>query len=185
MSKAVLALLLSVLGCASSAPEPAYYLLRADERAPTPSAPLAVIGLGHVTVAPYLERVGLVLRMDAIRVREAAHHLWAEPLDRGIWHYLGARLSAQLGGELGRDAAQRASWQRRVDVRIDELHGSLDGQTRLVAAWSIVDMASGDAIAEHRLVSARRQERDGYAGLVEAEMALLDELASEIARTLE
>jgi len=184
VKRVALALLLAVSGCVSTAPETAYYLLRAeDDVAPTSAAP--TIGLGHVTVAPYLERAGLVLRVEANRMREASYHLWAEPLDRGVSHYLGARLSAQLGGALGRDAAQGASWEQRVDVRIDEMHGSLAGEARLVAAWSIIEVATGKSTASHRLVSTVRQERDGYAGLVEAEMVLLDRLAGEIARTLQ
>ena len=69
-------------------------------------------------------------------------------------------------------------------MRIDELHGSLDAETRLVAGWSIIEVASGKSLANHHLVRTRRQDRNGYPGLVEAEMALLDELAAEIARTL-
>jgi uncharacterized lipoprotein YmbA len=181
-----LALALVLVGCSSKAPpERAYYLLRAevDGQAATAGDAKADVGLGKVSVAPYLSRAGVVVQVDDNRVREARYHLWAEPLRNGIAYYLEDRLSDLLGRPLaGSEAPQAPRYQ--IDIDVEEFHGTLDGEARLVARWSLIDTKTGIARVTQRLRRSTTLLDDGYPGLVKAQTALLDELAREMAAAL-
>ncbi len=179
-----LALALCLVGCTSAPPERTYYLLRVEPPANLTAADPLPIGLGRISLPPYLDRVGLVVQTDEHRVREARYHLWAEPLDEGAWFYLRDRISSELGRALdpGQDLGGRVRY--RVDIRINEFHGTLDGQSRLIARWSVRDLEDDSVVESQRFSQTRRQAGDGYPGLVNAQLTLLDELARTIAQAL-
>jgi uncharacterized lipoprotein YmbA len=72
-------------------------------------------------------------------------------------------------------------WILRVDVRIDELHGTSTGEARLVAQWTLTQ-PDGVQLS-YQYSTTEPLARDGYGGLVEAERETLRALAGEIART--
>ena len=109
-------------------PERAYYLLRGEGSAVLPPAmPEQRAGIAKVSVAPYLDRAGVVLATGPHEVREAQFHLWAEPLQRGIRYYLEEQLSSKLGYRIGGGPAAQRSWQRLVEIDIREFHGTSGG----------------------------------------------------------
>ena len=184
MTRIGLVLSLFLAACASTPPERAYYLLRAEvPEELAVAAPDASIGMGHVLLAPYLDRTGIMVQVDEHRVREARYHLWAEPLDEGIWYYLHDQVSSRLNSALA-SGPRADSWRYRVDVSVEEFHGTLNGAARLAARWSLYDLSSGAVIETRTFTRERRQTGDGYAALVETQTALLDELAETIARSL-
>ncbi len=186
MRRLTLALALCLAACATAPPpEHSYYLLRAEVPADLASAEgSALLGIGTVSIAPYLDRSGIVVQVADHRVREARYHLWAEPLDRGIRTYLSDRVAALLGRALNNGSNRVDQWAYRLDVSIEEFHGTLNGEARLVAQWSLIDTAREKLIASQRLVRTKPQTVDGYPGLIEVQTALLDELATEIATAL-
>ncbi len=176
----------ALAGCAGNPPpERAYYLLRAEVpvslAAPDPDR---LFGMAHEPIAPYLARTGIVVQVEANRVREARYHLWAEPLTFGIRAYLHNRVSAELGRPLGGGPGTEGTWRYRVDVTVEVFHGTLGGEARLVALWAVRDLVEERVIEAGRFSRSQRQTADGYAGLVQAQIALLDELAREVARPL-
>jgi uncharacterized lipoprotein YmbA len=177
--------LIALLACAGAAPPRTHYLLRAEtsERSGRLEAPLW-IGLGRVSVAPYLDRANLVVETEAHQVRPARQHLWAEPLDEALRRYLRGEISRALGYDLRAGTGRPGKLDFRVDVDIDELHGTLAGQARLVAAWRVFAEPAGDEIAAYRFARSRSLAQGGYDGLVEAESALLQQLATDIAQSL-
>lgn len=183
MTRTCLALALLLASCASTPPERAYYLLRADVPELAAADPASLVGIGRVSVAPYLDRAGIMVQVDENRVREARYHLWAEPLDDGIWYYLRDRISSELGRPLNTET-DADSWRYRVDVSIEEFHGTLNGEAHLSARWSLRDVDSDEAIATRRFSQTMTQRRDGYPGLVDTQIALLDKLAQAIAQAL-
>jgi uncharacterized lipoprotein YmbA len=185
MRRITLALVLCLAACATAPPERSYYLLRAEvpgDLAPAENG--ALLGVGTVSIAPYLDRSGVIVQVGDHRVREARYHLWAEPLDRGIRAYLSDRIAASLGRTLNNGPNGVDRWDYRLDVSIEEFHGTLNGEARLVAQWSLIDTARDKLVASQRLVRTKAQTVDGYSGLVEAHAALLDELATEIVTAL-
>ena len=188
--------LASALGCASKVPpERAYYLLRSAPHefsaleAGQSNAGLGIdigigIDIGKVEVPPYLDRMGLVVEVGTNEVREARYHLWAEPLHRGIHYYLEDRIAADLGQPLAAGPPSKDGWRYRIDVRVREFHGTVDGGVRLVASFTLTAVASGELLAEEQVSFAEQQPTEGYPGLVQAQSSLLDRLSTSIAATL-
>jgi uncharacterized lipoprotein YmbA len=178
---------LALAGCAggSKAPEPVFYLLRADVNLPDGAEnPPVRIGINRVSVADYLGEAGIVVGTSGGQVRAARQHLWAEPLDASIRLYLRDVISAELGYPVSADTGRRQAWEYRVDVHIDRWHGSLDGNVRLQASWALIDNAADDELARYRLEREGVLASDGYDALVRAQTGLLDELARAMAASV-
>ena len=72
----------------------------------------------------------------------------------------------------------------RVDVSVEQLHGTLSGAARLVASWRITPSGDADEPAAFRFARTRPLAQDGYSALANAEVALVGELAAAIANSL-
>jgi uncharacterized lipoprotein YmbA len=97
----IIALALStllLLACGGPSPPRIKYLLRADsvDHAGRAAGPHRV-GLGRVSVAPYLDRAGLVVEIEPGQVQAARGHEWAEPLEDGLRSYLRSEITAAVG----------------------------------------------------------------------------------------
>ncbi len=185
MTRISLVLVLFLIGCVSTPTERSYYLLRAEVPGDlAPADPDALLGIGRSSIAQYLNRAGIVVQVGERQVREARYHLWAEPLDRGIRHYLSHRVSAVLGRSLNTGPGTEDTWRYRIDVSVEEFHGTLNGEARLVAYWSLRNPMNGAVIEAGYFRRTRRQTGDGYPALVDAQIALLDELAESIVQAL-
>jgi uncharacterized lipoprotein YmbA len=185
MRIAALLCILIVVGCSSPPPTTTRYLLRADVAMGTERLePPLWIALRRVEVAPYLAEPGLVIELRDREVRPARYHVWAEPLADGVRRYLGQEISNELGHAIARDAAQRLQWDRTVDIRIDRLHGTLAGDAMIEARWSVAPAERQAEIAVFRFAASAPLPREGYEGLVDAEVILLDQLAQAVADSL-
>ena len=69
-----------------------------------------------------------------------------------------------------------------VNIRIDKLDGTLDGRAQIVAYWWLV--RNDEVIDLNRFSKSRALSADGYSAMVDAETALLEELAKKIAASL-
>ncbi|RLA07699.1 MAG: hypothetical protein DRQ54_05080 [Gammaproteobacteria bacterium] len=181
----VLITLLFVAGCSSSVPTLQQYLLRAD--APGQYAvqdQSNVVGIGVVSVAPYIDGLGLVLETSAGEVRAARDHQWAEPLRESLRIFFAREISSDTGRVIRAQRSGEADWQRRVDIRVDQLHGTAAGEATLVAYWSVFDVTQRTVISENGFTDSEPLGEDGYHSLVQAQKKLLSRLASAIAATL-
>jgi len=179
---------LLLAGCSGGkkAPEPTAYLLRADARVPDGlQNPSVRIGINRVALADYLGQAGIVVATNGDQVRAARQHLWAEPLDSAIRVFLRDAISADLGYPVSADTGRRQNWQYRVDVRIDEWHGSLAGDARILASWLVIDVATDGELSRHRFERTGTLKADGYDALVAAQTELLEALAAAIAASLQ
>jgi hypothetical protein len=184
MKHIAIAFTVLLLGCGAPAKR-AQYLLRADmPRDATAADAPARIGLGRVTVAPYLDQPALLIETEGREIREARNHQWAEPLADGLRFYLRSEVSSTLGENVGLNPADRATWEDVVEVSVEQLHGTMAGQAVLVATFRVEQLASAAAIAEYRFARSQPLARTGYEALVEAEADLVRELARAIAAAL-
>jgi uncharacterized lipoprotein YmbA len=176
---------LLLIACAGNPPSHTLYLLRADapQRTARVAAP-ASVGLLRVDVAPYLQQPGLVLATGEHQVRPARYHRWAEPVDEGLRRFLRAEISNALGYDVSADPARKSQWDYAVQVSVDQLHGTPSGEALLSASWRITRGAEKDELAEFRMARSEPLAREGYAGLVEAEIDLARQLAVAIAASL-
>ena len=184
----IIALVSTVLlmACAGDPPPPqTHYLLRADTFVQTArvDAPVS-IGLRSIQVATYLRQPGLVIETGAHQMRAARYHQWAEPLEEGLLRFLRAQISNALGYDVSADAVHRKQWDYAVEVRIDQLHGTLSGEALLSGSWRITQGRSADEVGMFRFTRSAPLAEDGYPALVEAEIGLLGQLSSAIADSL-
>jgi uncharacterized lipoprotein YmbA len=170
--------------CAGSPPpEDVRYLLRADQSAGQRTALESMrVGLGRVTVAPYLDQLGIVLETAPGQVRAARHHLWAEPFDQGLRHYLRQAVSAEMGIDLGMDLREARGWRYRLDVRFEEFHGTGDGVVRIAADYSWTDVSTSNIVERGMFSDTQPLSGDGYGAMVAAHEILLTRLANVMAQ---
>ena len=119
MKYLVLIAALFVTGCSASAPTLKQYLLRTD----TPSQftlqdSTDAVGIGTLTVAAYIDGMGLVLETSNGEVRAARDHQWAEPLRESLRSYLSSKVSEQSGQVIRAYNYTNVDWaQRRVSLQ--------------------------------------------------------------------
>ena len=177
-------LLLVVVACASTPPKKTEYLLRYD--APTSAEPKPGeprVGLRGVTVADYLNQPGLMIETGPSEVRPAQTHLWAEPLEEGLSIFLRAAIASTLGEEVGMMTRLASNWEQSVYVFVEQFHGTMSGNAVLVASFQITP-GPGGGTSEFRFSRSLPLESEGYAGLVDADRRLAEELAAAIAAAL-
>lgn len=181
MKVASLLLLALLSGCASQTVPPTYYLLRSNQDLQSSALSASKqYSLGTVEIAAYLDQPGLVIATADGETRPASQNLWAEPIYDGVRNFLSTEIAQASGRELL--PATLAKNTTVVNIRIDQLHGTLDGQAQIVAYWWLVQ---GDEVASfNRFAESRTLVTSGYSALVDAEKALLSELAQRISATL-
>ncbi len=165
--------------CAGSTPQHTAYLLGPGAAAPSGLIEVPQrVGLRGVSIAPYLDQVGIVVETAPGQVRPARYHTWAEPLEEGLRTYLRAEISRALGYEISAHPGDRA-FDLTVDLHVERLHATLEGSASAVAAYRISQ--PGGATAEYRFNESHPLPREGYPGVVDAESALAKKLAEAIA----
>lgn len=179
--------LLLLIGCSTAAPpSPTRYLMRIDvpDRSERVSSP-ARVGIRRLTVAPYLDRTGLVLETTPGQVRSARYHEWAEPLPDGLRSLLRAELARTLGADVDDIEAHAPQWTIAIDVTVDQFHGTAAGDALLAVGWQVDRTAKKQAAAQYRFTRRVPLARPGYAALAEAQLELVRQLASAIAASLD
>ena len=174
-----------VAGCTSSVPTLNQYLLRSDASSQyTVEKQSAVVGFGSVVVASYIDGLGLVLESNEGEVRAARDHQWAEPLRDSLRVFMAQEISTNAGQVIRAYSIGENDWQRRIDLRIDQLHGTANGKAKLVAYWQVFDTDKRTVISENGFSETESLRADGYEALVAAEKALLIRLAAKMAASL-
>ena len=177
----LLLVLVLLTGCASQTSEPSFYLLRSSQDLSSTTLKTSrSFSLGTVEIAAYLDQPGLVMETADGQMHPASQHLWAEPVFDGVGNFLATEIALANGEELL--PTKLTSHTTAVNIRIDQLHGTLDGKALIVAYWSLV--RSDEVIALNRFSSTRALQTSGYGALVDAEKDLLTELAQKIAASL-
>ena len=180
----VLAAALLQFACASAPPmEHTRYLMRAPGVSPTGELAQSQVGIRRITVAPYLQGLGLVVETEPGRVQTARFHQWVEPLNQGLRRFLVPATSAALGEPVGGSAAQNGAWTYSLDLYVDQMHGTAEGEALLVAEWRIVDR-QGEEATRARFEKRRTPAGPGYGALAQAELALVGDLAGALADAL-
>ena len=185
MRKLTLFSILVVSACTTTIPSTQQYLLRSDApiQSTVPSES-PVTGIGIIRVAHYIDGLGLALETSGGAVRIARDYQWAEPLEDSLRIFFARELSAETGQSIRIKRNSGIDWKKRIDIRIDELHGTEKGEAQLVAHWEIFDIEHQLIISENEFFQTVALESNGYAALVAAHKKLLRALSSVIAETL-
>jgi uncharacterized lipoprotein YmbA len=181
MKVASLLLVVILAGCSSQVIEPSYYLMRSKHDLETRQLnPSPDFSMGTVEIAPYIDQSGLLIEAKDGEIRSARYHRWAEPVYEGVRDQLLVEIAQAKGEDIL--PAKLGNTAIVVDIRIDQLHGTADGEARLVAYWWL--RRDKTVLSAYQFAEEKALTTDGYAALVAAEQALLSELAKEIAATL-
>lgn len=166
--------------CAGAPVEPSYYLLRTDAEATSRTLEPAPYRLGPVSVAPYIDRAGLLLETGPGQIRPARNHLWAEPVQEGVRALLATEISRALGQDIL--PLDPTATGPIISIRIDQMHGTRSGEAKLVAYWSLIE--DNTTIMAEQVAETLPLAQDGYGALADAQKNLLQGLATSIAARL-
>ena len=185
MKTLFLFVLLLATGCAGKVAEHNQYLLRSPQamKAPASDVPARLV-IGDISVAPYIDQAGLVLARADGSIRVAHNHQWAEPVRSSARSFLASEISAALGEPVSRRSHGVAIPELEIDARIDQLHGTDNGDAVLVASWTVIDAPKRTVLIERGFSRTQPLASDGYAALVDAEVSLLKQLAAAIAASI-
>jgi uncharacterized protein len=141
---ATLAAALVLASCADSQPT-RFYTLAPLQDAPDAAMPATppelTVGVGPVTLPPYLDRPQLVTRAGSNRVVLADFDSWAEPLDGLFARVLAENLALRLGTDDVLLLPQRRSMPLDYQVEVDVSRFDVDtnGNAVLDARWWVLD----------------------------------------------
>lgn len=129
-------------GCFSTSPTRFYVLPPLTDTASPPAAVErdVTIGVGPVTMHPYLDRRQIVTRASQAKLTLAEFDQWAAPLQDNVAHVLAENLSLLIPTE----RIWTAPWPRtaavdyQVLVEVTRFDGTTGGEVVLAARWSLV-----------------------------------------------
>ncbi len=181
MRSTILLCLALLAACGGTPVQTEYYLLRSDvEQQSRDLSPSRKYAMGRIVIAPYIDQPGIVLETASGEIRPAMHHQWAEPMKEGLRQFLRVEISDAVGEDIF--PVEYSEGDLAFDVRIDQLHGTADGEARLVAYWVV--LRDRDILASYQFSETEPLRTDGYAALARAEKALLRRLSKQIAESL-
>ncbi|MDQ8201765.1 PqiC family protein [Pelagicoccus sp. SDUM812003] len=160
------------LGCRSAKPqlETSSYVLLYDGKALWEGS----LEVGSIEMPAYLDRSGIVLQLDGLRMHAGRYHLWGEPLEAGMRRVLGKLLDAK--GGLARDAGV-------VRLQVERFHGTQEGSVAFEGSWK-VDPIGGELGDWRRFSIESSLQADGYPALVAAHVSCLKKLCDQIVTEL-
>lgn len=170
-----------LVACSGTPVPTQYYLLRSDiEQQSRDLAPSKNYAMGRILIAPYIEQPGIVLETNAGEIRPAMHNQWAEPMSQGLRQFIRIEVSNAVDEDIFPREYSEA--ELYFDVRIDQLHGTNDGQALLVAYWVV--QRDSEILASYQFSETAALGSDGYGALVRAHKSLLSKLAERIGESM-
>lgn len=175
----------------STSPATRFYLLEAkvEERISTGSqdglADLS-LGIGPVTIAPYLDRPQLVSRLSGNELRVDEFHQWAEPLKANISRVIRENLSVltDAGHVYSYPIKRATSIDYQISLNVLRFDADAAGSVTLKSVWRIVEPDSHQGLMERRSTIVQPSSSTVIADGVDAMSMALAELSKEMAQAL-
>jgi uncharacterized protein len=186
LTSAIIAGLLALAGCANGQPT-RFYTLSALADAPggTPRAnlPELTVGVGPVTLPPYLDRPQLVTRAGDNRVVLADFDSWVEPLQGMFARVLAENLALLLGTDDVLLLPQRRDFalDRQVEVDVTRFDVDAAGNAVLDARWWVLDQDGEKVLRSGRSTISEPAKADDYTAAAGALSDALGAMSQEIA----
>jgi uncharacterized lipoprotein YmbA len=180
---------LALAGCADSQPT-RFYTLSHLTAAPGGTPPLlppdASVGVGPVTLPPYLDRPQLVTRAGRNQVVLADFDSWAEPLQGLFARVLAENLAVMLGTDdvllLPQRRPMRLDYQVEVDVARFDVDTS--GNANLDARWWVFGRDGEKLLGSGRSTITEPSEVGDYTAAAAALSRALGAMSTEIAQAI-
>jgi uncharacterized lipoprotein YmbA len=182
-------LLTALAGCAPGQPTWYYTLSTASE--PAAAAPRSgqglAIGLGPLTLPPYLDRPDLVTRAGANRMRLGEFSQWAEPLEPLLTRVMAEDLYVLTGASDVIPIPQRGDLplDRVVEVDVARFDADEAGEVELDARWRVYRGDGETPVASGRSqVAEQGAAVPDYDAIVAAMSRAVGRLSAEIAAAI-
>lgn len=175
------ALAILVSACATT-PDAHFYALSTDG-APNVATSALSLAIGPVDLPRYLDRPQIVTRDGENRLRVDEFNRWGGSLEEEIHRVLASRLGSRLGTQRIYTYPSRivAATDYRVALEISVFDGTLGGQVRLDAAWSLIDDRTADVLTVQRVQYTGRAAGVDYGAYAAALSGLLRQMADDLA----
>ena len=186
---AVLAAGLALAGCAETPPT-RFYTLSPLEDAPggTPPAnlPELTVGVGPVTLPPYLDRPQLVTRAGGNRMVLADFDSWVEPLQGMFARVLGENLALLLGTDDVLMLPQRRDFTLDRQVEVDVTRFDVDdvGNAVLDARWWVYGRNGDKLLRSGRSTITEPSAAGDHTAAAAALSRALGAMSQEIAQAI-
>lgn len=186
-----IALSFALAACGQSKPS-RHYILTAQQPAmaagePAVSAQGIAVGVEPVEIPKYLDKPQIVTTGTSNQIQLGEFDRWGEPLGRNITRVIAENLS----GALESDRIFQIAERRRSDldfileVEIIRFDLELNGQSLLIARWSVLDRdRDNELLVVRSSYSHPVPEQEDYNMAVAAMSANLGELSDEIAAAI-
>ena len=144
------------------------------------------IGVGPVTLPPYLDRRQIVTRASRAKLTLAEFDQWAAPLQDTVAHVLAENLALLIPTE----RVWLAPWPRtaavdyQVLVEVTRFDGTTGGEVVLAARWSLVTAEEKELLMRQARFSAPACEQD-YEVTATAMSQALGALSRDIAAAIQ
>jgi uncharacterized protein len=179
--------LLGLSGCASSPPTRLYVLpSMTDAETASPAAPRDLtIGVGPVTLSPYLDRLPIVTRASRARLVLGEFDQWAASLQDLVSRALAENLSRLIPTE----RVVLHPWSRTVEpdyqvtVDVMQFDAGPSGEVVLAARWRLLNAKEQALVMRQARFTAAAGRRD-YEATIIAMGHTLDALSQDMAATL-
>jgi uncharacterized lipoprotein YmbA len=178
----------SVLLGSRNDPPRLYVLTSTPPAGATPAMPSGLsLGVGPVALPGYLDRRGLVTRVEANRVEAARNDLWAEPIGGAFKSVLEEDLRLRLPDTVlrGFPWPQGATPDVAVAIDVTRFEATSTGTVELKARWTLRLPHKRTVLVERDssivLPVAGTESEAMVAALSEALGRLADEIAAEVA----
>jgi uncharacterized lipoprotein YmbA len=178
-------------GCLGKSPSSRFYALTpmtAEQGAPGHGSPArnAVIGIGPIKLADYLDQPKIVTRKGDHQLIRAEYDQWAGSFKDNITSVL----SENIGFLLPTERVYLYPWRRSVPVDyqvvldIVRCDGRLGKDALLVARWSVFDGQDKTLVGANRSSIREPVNAGGYAAVVAAQSRALAKLSREIVQAI-
>lgn len=148
--------------------------------------PSFTLGFGPVDLPGYLDRRGIVRRIDPNRLEESRSDLWAEPLGAGFKSVVEQNLRLRMPGT----PIQTFPWPMAsqpdlaVAIEVSRFEQGSANTVELNARWSVRSPRDGAVLAERDAALVETVNGPGTEDVVAAMSRATGELADEIAAAL-
>jgi uncharacterized lipoprotein YmbA len=184
--------LLALTGCAGTTQPSRFYMLNTIPEEGAPPAPglegeAIALGVGPVTLPPYLDRPQIVTRSATNELELGEFDRWGEPLSASFSRVLAENLAFLL------DTEQVAihPWQRstpidyQVSVRVLRFDSSVSGDIVLRTLWRLLRDDGRELVFTRKADFSESAGSSGdYAAMVAAQSRVIDQLSREIAKDI-
>lgn len=164
-------LVLGITACSTVSVAPRHFVLQQGALSQTQPSDMVI----NVSLPLYLRDSGLVLAQGSHEIHHAKSFHWAEPLATGV--------ERSLRYDLSRAAEAGFKGVNKLDVVVQQFHGSQSGRVILTSTWQakLACTQQGTPLAGY-FAQELEQEGSGYSAMVQAQRLLLTKLSDEIKR---